>query len=429
MNPTAPVSATILLFLVYSLTMFALSRRTGASSAQPPPELLFVVLVPCLDEGVVIDRTLHRLRMLDVPNLRVVVVNDGSTDSTEDLVREHTRADQRISMLTRRPPFARQGKGRALNEAFHLLCTSPLIEGRRSEDVIVVVLDADGRPQPDMFSEAARYFADPRCGAVQVGVRMYNVAESLLARLQDFEFVVFTEVYQRARMQTGSVGLGGNGQFARLRTLRDLGGDPWTECLTEDLDLGIRMLSLGWRNSYCHTTFVAQQAVVSPKRLLRQRTRWFQGHLQCLRRIPLIITSPLKLSASLDVLHHLVAPLVILLTSFLPLLLASWVVLLGWDSARPLLHLGDVALLRWVAGYAITFGLVPVLGWVYWNTTRLNPWRVLLFAHAYVLYAWLWYVAGWWAVVRTARGHSGWAKTARTRSAETLSAEQTQAAA
>ncbi|MEZ0164763.1 glycosyltransferase family 2 protein [Kineococcus sp. LSe6-4] len=422
-----PVSVTIVLFLLHSLTMFVLSGRDRPPAGEPP-DLLFVVLIPCLDEGVVIDRTLHRLRALDVPNVRVLVVDDGSADTTADLVAAHAADDPRIGLLTRRLPLARQGKGRALNDAFTRLVGSPLVAGHREEDVVVVVLDADGRPEANMFTEAGRHFADPRCGAVQVGVRMYNVAESLLARMQDFEFVVFTEVYQRGRMRTGSVGLGGNGQFARLKALRDLGGDPWTECLTEDLDLGIRLQVLGWQNRFARTTYVAQQAVVSPRRLLRQRTRWFQGHLQCLRRIPLIIRSPLTLVSSLDLVHHLLAPLVILLTSSLPVLLSIWAVLYALDSSHPLTHLDLVPWFVWVGAYAITFGLAPLLGYVYWRTTRLPAWRVLLLAHVYVLYAWLWYVAGWWAVVRTARGRSGWAKTARTRSAETLVVEQRAAA-
>ena len=66
------------------------------------------------------------------------------------------------------------------------------------------------------------YFQQPRVGAVQVGVRMYNAQESLLARMQDIEFVVFTEIYQRARRHLGTVELGGNGQFVRLAALRSL---------------------------------------------------------------------------------------------------------------------------------------------------------------------------------------------------------------
>lgn len=427
MNPLWPITATILLFLAHSALMVVLSRTVHAPRVAAPEGLLFVVLIPCLDEGVVIDRTLGRLRESAPPNVAVLVVDDGSTDETRDIVAAHAAHDARIHLLSRRLPEARQGKGEALNAAFRHVCASPLVAGRSPADVVVVVLDADGRPAPDMFSEAGRYFADPRCGAVQVGVRMYNVGESVLARMQDLEFVAFTEVYQRGRMRVGSVALGGNGQFARLSALQDLGRAPWTPCLTEDLDLGLRLLLLGWRNRYCHTSYVAQQAVVSPRRLLRQRARWFQGNLQCLQRIPPLLRSPLGLRATLDVLHHLLAPFVILLTSLLPGTLLLWLVLTLLED--PGAVLSSVAPRSLLLFYALTFALVPVLTLVYRAQTPLQWWRVVLLAHLYVGYAWLWYAAGWWALLRIARGQRGWAKTARTRSADSLTSEQEEVAA
>ncbi|WP_432547562.1 glycosyltransferase family 2 protein [Kineococcus sp. SYSU DK004] len=428
MNPLLPITLTIVLFLGHSGVMFALSRTTRARTADPPRELVFVVLVPCLDEGVVIDRSLARLRASAPGNVLVLVVDDGSTDATADLVLAHAREDPRVHLLRRRPPHARRGKGEALNAAYRHVCDSDIVAGHDPRDVVVVVLDADGRPAPGMFEEAARSFADPRCGGAQVGVRMYNVEESLLARMQDLEFVAFTEVYQRARTRVGSVGLGGNGQFTRLSALQQLGRAPWTPCLTEDLDLGLRLLALGWRNDFCPGTYVAQQAVLSPRRLVRQRSRWFQGHLQCLRRVPLVVSSPLGVRTSLDLLHHLTAPFVILLTSVLPPLLLGWVVLSLLDTGHPLVAFLATEPLVLLGFYAITFALAPVLGYVYWTRTPVPLRTAMAYAHLYVLYAWLWYLAGWWAVLRVARGQRTWAKTARTRSAETLVVDEQPAA-
>ncbi|NAZ88752.1 glycosyltransferase [Kineococcus sp. T90] len=225
-------------------------------------------------------------------------------------------------------------------------------------------------------------------------------------------------------MRVGSVGLGGNGQFTRLSALRDLGWAPWTPCLTEDLDLGLRLLVVGWENKYCHTTYVAQQAVVSPGRLLRQRARWFQGNLQCLQRVPLLLRSSLGIRTTLDVLHHLLAPFAILLTSLLPVLLGLLGLLFLVDPNRAQRAVGDTDVLALLGFYALTFAFVPVLAHVYRSRTPVSGPAAVLLAHLYVLYAWLWYVAGWWAVVRVLRGRNGWAKTARTRSADTLTAEQ-----
>src|SRR5205823_4034013 len=175
------------------------------------------------------------------------------------------------------------------NAAYRHVLGSDVMAGHRPEDVVIVILDADGRIEPNAFLQVAPYFRDPKIAAVQIGVRMYNAGESRLARMQDLEFVTFTEIFQRGRQRLGSDGLGGNGQFARLSALESLGGAPWTDCLTEDLDLGLRLWARGYTNAFCPTTHVNQQAVTSLRRLVRQRARWFQGHLQCWRRIPLVL--------------------------------------------------------------------------------------------------------------------------------------------
>src|SRR5581483_7967945 len=182
-----------------------------------------------------------------------------SEDTTGAIVR--ASADARVRLLRREPPDARQGKGRALNAAYRYLLGSDLLHGRRVEDVVVAVMDADGRLATNALTEVAPYFRDPKIGAVQIGVRMYNASSKLLTRMQDLEFITYTEIFQRARQRLGSVGLGGNGQFTRLAALQSLGDEPWSDCLTEDLDLGLRLLLHGWRNTYCPTVAVEQQAV------------------------------------------------------------------------------------------------------------------------------------------------------------------------
>ena len=161
-------------------------------------------------------------RLLAVPgNFKVMVIDDASEDGTADVVRQFD--PERVWLFQRTLPDARKGKGEALNAAYRHLCTSGVLGERNPDDVIVAVLDADGRLAPNALIEVAPFFADPAVGGVQIGVRMYNAKEKLLARMQDFEFVTFTEIFQRARQRIGSVGLGGNGQFNRLSALQVAG--------------------------------------------------------------------------------------------------------------------------------------------------------------------------------------------------------------
>jgi 1,2-diacylglycerol 3-beta-glucosyltransferase len=228
------------------------------------------------------------------------------------------------------------------------------------------------------------------------------------------EFTVFTEIFQRARARLGSVGLGGNGQFVRLTALESLGDDPWTECLTEDLDLGVRLIVGGWKNHYCPTVAVNQQAVTSVPRWLRQRARWFQGHLQCLHLLPRIVRSSLPMRSVTDMVWYLTLPIAVLLTPIagLPVLLtvAVLAVMDPVDVARFAFANHGIPLL---AVYVLSFGQSYLAAYVYWMRGRVSLGRAILLAHAFEVYSHLWLIAGWWAIWNVVRRRRGWAKTAR----------------
>ena len=409
------VTLIVLLSLSYTLAVFAVSRRKRAPELKSPDGLYFVFVVPCLNEELVIGRTLENLLEIPAENFSVLVVDDGSDDNTAEIAESYD--SDRIWVLRRTAPEARLGKGRALNAAFNFLMESNVLGGWKRDDVIVVIVDADGRISPNATHEAGTYFADPKVGGVQIGVRMNNRADKLLARLQDMEFVTFTEIFQRGREHVGSVGLGGNGQFARLTALASLGRDPWTDCLTEDLDLGVRMLCHGWHNEFSARAFVSQQAVTKFRPLVRQRARWFQGHMQCWRRIPNVLASKhLSNKSAFDLVYHLMSPAVVLLMT-LPMLaftvaLAGMFLVSPTDTARMLAGGGGQNLALW---YLLSFGVAPFYGFAYWiRSGDTGPVKSLFLAHLYTLYSYFWFLSGWRAVWNVARRRNGWAKTART---------------
>lgn len=398
----------------YSFSLFVVSRRHRAPARSAPAGEFVVFVLPCLDEAVVIGASIERLLSLPGRNFAVLVVDDGSTDATAAVVRE--RLGERVWLLSRQPPDARQGKGKALNAAVRHLCRSDLLAGRSHAEVVVAVLDADGRLALNALYEVLPYFSDASVAAVQVGVRMNNTSSGLLARMQDFEFVVYTDVFQRARQRLGSTGLGGNGQFVRLSALESLGPEPWSDCLTEDLDLGIRLLVAGWQNRFCASTHVSQQAVTSLRLLVRQRARWFQGHVQCWSLIPVVLRSTLSGRAANDLVVHLTSPALTLLMSVpAAVFLVGLVVRLGLDPSGLAADLGARGGLPMAIWYVFAFGLAPFFGFVYWLGDRpTSAWRALALGHLYCLYCLLWFPASWVAVAKAVRGRRGWAKTART---------------
>lgn len=397
----------------YGLTMLVLSRfepsgiNSGTFAASAPKTIVFVL--PCLDEDRVLGTSLQRLLELRHPRMHVLVVDDGSSDRTADVV--VANADPRVHLLKRTLPHARQGKGEALNAAVAHLLTGAVVDIDNPDDVLVCVVDADGRLDSHALVDVVPGFDDPMMGAVQIGVRINNREKNLLARMQDFEFVLYTEIFQRGRRHLGSVGLGGNGQFVRLSALMSLGEEPWSRSLTEDLDLGVRLLMAGWKTDFCASCAVHQQGLISVRRWLKQRTRWFQGHLQSWPLIPFVLRRTTG-AARTDLLYHLTSPFLILVTSLLSAAFVLW----GLDLVVTLLIGTTAVSWWWLSAYLVAFGPAIIFGSIYARVDGRPGWasiRSLALPHVYVGYSFLWFVAGWRAVWRVVTRQGGWSKTDR----------------
>ena len=83
---------------------------------------------------------------------------------------------------------------------------------------------------------------------MQTLVRIYN-RHRLLTWFQDIEFSIYGRLFQAGRNRWGTAGMGGNGQYNRLAALDDLADEegPWRDRLTEDQDLGLRLIAAGWK--------------------------------------------------------------------------------------------------------------------------------------------------------------------------------------
>lgn len=410
---SATVMTLLALFIIlYYWGIFLLSRKLPAYRGDFDPDLLFVVVIPALNEELVIGRTLDHLMTLKKVNLMILVVNDDSDDRTREIALQYPK--ERVKVIDHPHAIARQGKGRVLNYAFRYLMTSEMVRERGASKVVYGVLDADGRVEKNVVNAVNPYFSDPHSGAVQVGVRISNANTNILTKWQNFEFLAFARLAQKAREHIGSVGLGGNGQFVRLSALASLGSEPWTDCLTEDLDLGIRLMLQGWQNHYCSYTFVSQQGVPTMRALIRQRTRWFQGHLTCWRHIPALTQRHARATARVDTIYYLLAPLMVFVflpSSLMFILWSVYFIATGASSLTfsPLDYIP--AILMW---YLFSFGAVPTVVWTFWREEKdMSGWKAFLYAHLFSFFYIFWFLAGVNAVVRLARGEGSWAKTSR----------------
>jgi len=389
------------------------ARSTARGDGTPEH---FWIIVPALNEELVVGNTVAAALTLGGPGgtlARVMVVDDGSDDRTPEVLAaiDHPR----LHVLRRELPDARKGKGEALNAAYRAILERSREEGVSLDKVVVGIIDGDGQGSRNILLEVSRMMRDTRVGAVQVQVRIRN-RDNLLGAVQDLEFGAIVNACQSLRDALDTVGLGGNGQFTRLSALRTLGDAPWSGCLVEDLELGLRMHLDGIGIRYTARASVTQQAVVDVRRLTRQRTRWAQGNLQCARYLRRLITSrQISPTALLEVLHYLISPwLNALVTVFLAgmVLVAAAGLVIGHPV--PYLHswhdLADSGEL-W---FGVTF--FPGFIWALVHRHRLKDetlLRLLTASAAYPAFLLLGLVATYRAIVRQARGQQTWAKTER----------------
>lgn len=397
------------------IALLALRPTRGSIRVPEHSNLQFWIIIPALNEAKVIANTVGAALGLDSPDgpVRVMVVDDGSDDGTPQIlagIRSH-----RLHVLRRNLPDARKGKGEALNAAYRAIRSGAEASGS-IHSTIIGVIDGDGRGDTTLLHQVGALFADRGVGAVQCRVRINN-RHKLLGLLQDIEFACVANASQSLRDRLNSVGMGGNGQFVRLSDLGRLGDSPWSNCLVEDLELGLRLHLHGVTIRYASTASTSQQAVVDPLRLLRQRTRWAQGNLQCLKYIR-------QLSASrhigsiglLDFLLYLVTPwLAIPLT--LVVLAAMTLAVVGLATGETF---GGLTTGRsgaeWAVGLWIGTLLLPGLVWGLFHWWRLGDEplrRCLLAGLCYPGFLVLGNLATWTAVGRSLRGRNGWAKTDR----------------
>ena len=408
----AAVSLYYVVLFVLSLRIFA--RRDAREWLRPPMALI----LPAHNEEAVIADTLRSLVRLEYDQYVVIVVNDGSTDATGDLARAFEPTG-RVLVVDRPPEVAGQGKGAVLNEGYRVLTRMleekhPLVAGF-GDDVVLGVMDADGQLEPRALGEVARLFADPRVAGVQMGVIIGNSRDGLIERCQDLEFVGFSHLAQAARDRIGSVGLGGNGQFTRLTALRTLGRPPWTDCLTEDLDLGLNLTRLGWTIRFCRTTSVTQQGVRTVRAWLRQRTRWAQGHYQCWHHMPGLMTArSVPLSTRLDLsLYLLFVAFVMFVAANLAIAAAGatgWI----WVNNEFLAFL-PAGPQRNIVMEVIGLSPVVILLARYQQHSPhpLRWWELPAYGAAFGLYVYLWTLASLFAWFRLVGGRVGWTKTRR----------------
>jgi len=243
-------------------------RNAHGPDPLPEPPPVVTVLIPAYCESAHIAATLESVLAIDYPSFEVLVVDDASTDDT--LFRVHPYVADGSVRLVRK--VMNEGKAMALNDAL------PCARGE-----IVLIMDADARPDPQILRYLVPHFRSPRVGAVTGNPRVSN-RDSLMSRLQAIEFTSIVSLQKRAQRVWGRILTvsGVVGAFHR-EALRDVGCFS-PDMATEDIDISWKLQLRHWDIRYEPNAIVWMHVPVRLRDLWLQRRRWSLGLAQVLRR-------------------------------------------------------------------------------------------------------------------------------------------------
>ena len=271
-------SAAILWFMIaYQLILFIAgylySRRDVRTAPSLPEEMDWPsvsILVPAHNEAKVIARTCEHLCALDYPadRMEIIIVDDGSTDGTGDIVDNLAVDDTRLRCLRVPPELGGRGKSAALKLAVDA-----------SKHDLIAIYDADNRPEPaSLRALVATLVSDPNLAATVGKFRCINRTRNILTRFINIEGLAFQWIMQAGRWSVlGITTLPGTNFVIWRDVLQDVGG--WDEnALTEDAELTIRIYETGRRIRFVPRAVTWEQEPEKLKTWFRQRTRWARGH-------------------------------------------------------------------------------------------------------------------------------------------------------
>jgi cellulose synthase/poly-beta-1,6-N-acetylglucosamine synthase-like glycosyltransferase/peptidoglycan/xylan/chitin deacetylase (PgdA/CDA1 family)/spore germination protein YaaH len=241
--------------------------RTRKNYAAPDYAPGVAVLIPAYNEEKVIVRTIRSVMMSNYKNLRIIVIDDGSSDNTYEVARAaypNDIASGRLIVMTK----ANGGKADALNYALD-----------RIDEEIYVGIDADGVIAHDAITNLMSHFADPKIGAVAGNAKVGNRV-NLWTRWQALEYIT-SQNFERRALDLFDVVMVVPGAIGAWRTAAvRAGGGYHTNTVAEDADLTMNLLEQGYSVIYEDRALAFTEAPENANALMRQRFRWSFGILQ-----------------------------------------------------------------------------------------------------------------------------------------------------
>lgn len=233
------------------------------------------VIIPAWNEGVGVIKTLESVMHNGYANTEVVVVNDGSDDNSDALIKDYlkelkknkNKSIGRICYIYKQ----RGGKGRALNAGI----------GEATGDIILTV-DADSALRKGSIKNLVKYYLDPEIMAVVGNVEVVNT-RTLVGLAQHLEYF-FGFYNKRTHALMGAEYIFGGACASFRKEVFEQIGLFDTENRTEDIEMSMRTKFHGMKSTYAENVICYTEGASDVKSLVAQRIRWKKGRLDTFKK-------------------------------------------------------------------------------------------------------------------------------------------------
>ncbi len=252
------------LFTAVFFLLTLIENRNIIRNPRPPKKAPKVtIMVPACNEEGCLAKTLNSLLALRYPKdkLQIIVIDDGSTDNTL----ETARSFEKDGVLVLTKPNG--GKGTALNMGL-----------KHAAGEFVACLDADSVVEPDVLKKMLGHFRKKSVMAVTPSLKC-TTPKTIWQRIQVIEFLL--GVYLRKVFAyLGSIHVTpGPLTIFRKEFFDRHGGYDETTC-TEDIEISLRIQSLGYEIENAVDANVYAVAMPTFNTTRKQRVRWYKGFLE-----------------------------------------------------------------------------------------------------------------------------------------------------
>jgi cellulose synthase (UDP-forming) len=263
---------------------FITLMRTGSRSAEASanrgwldglrrPPRVDVLITTYNEDQSILTRTITAALVIDFPDLRVWVLDDGRRPWLERYCEE-----EGALYLTRSDNHG--AKAGNINHALGFLRDYPDVPE------FIAVLDADFVPHPDILWRTVPLFRDPKVGVVQTPQHFFNKdpiqSNLLVGDVWPDEQRFFFDHVMPSKDAWGAAFCCGTSSVIRFRALEDIGGFP-IDSVTEDFLVTLELDRKGWRTLYLNKRLSVGLAPEGMREYVTQRGRWCLGLMQIVR--------------------------------------------------------------------------------------------------------------------------------------------------